>query len=108
MEDVAEIRQMIAEYWQAFNDYDADRALSMLEEGYRTLEEDLIRKDIGRLKLFRVKLEVTEESPPTPNGDGHYETYINMETPIDSRQLLMVFRKIEGQWWIVYSNPVDE
>ena len=107
-EDVAEIRQMIEAYWQAFNDYDADLALSMLEEGYRSLEDELVRNDIGRLKLFRVKLEVTEESPPTPNTDGEYETLIRMKTPVDSRQVRMVFRKIEGQWWIVYSNPAEE
>ncbi len=107
-EEVAEIRRMIEAYWQAFNDYDADLALSMLEEGYRSLEDELVRNDIGRLKLFRVKLEVTEESPPTPNADGEYETLIRMKTPVDSRQVRMVFRKIEGQWWIVYSNPAEE
>ena len=107
-EDVAEIRRMIEAYWQAFNDYDANLALSMLEEGYRSLEDELVRNDIGRLKLFRVKLEVTEESPPTPNADGEYETLIRMKTPVDSRQVRMVFRKIQGQWWIVYSNPAEE
>lgn len=107
-EDVAEIRRIIEAYWQAFNDYDADLALSMLEEGYRSLEDELIRRDIGRMKLFRVKLEVTEESPPTQNASGEYETLIGMKTPVDSRQVRMVFRRIEGKWWIVYSNPAGE
>ena len=58
---------MIEEYWGAFNDYDADHALSMLEAGYRAAEKELIRRDIGRMKLFRVKLEVSEETAPTLN-----------------------------------------
>ena len=30
-----------------------------------------------------------------------------MSTPIDSRRLLMVFRRLEGQWWIVFSDEVE-
>ena len=106
-ENVAAIRRMVQTYWEAFNDYDADRALQMLEEGYRTLEDELIRKDIGRMKLFRIKLEVSEETPPELNEDGDYATYIGMKTPVDSRRVLMIFRRIEGQWRIVFSDEVE-
>ena len=68
----------------------------------------LIRRDIGRMKLFRVKLEVTEETTPTLNENGDYETYLSLKTPIDSRTVLMVFRHIDGQWWIVFSDEPDE
>ena len=106
-EDVLEIRRIIAEYWNALNDYDVDHALTMLEEGYRAQEEEPIRKDIGRMKLFRVKLGVSEKSPPTLNADGDYETLLGLKTPVDSREARMVFRKIEGRWWIVYSGQVN-
>lgn len=79
----------------------------MLEPGYRAQEEELIRKDIGRMKLFRVKLEVSEDAPPTLNADGDYETYLSIGTPIDTRTVLMVFRRIEGRWWIVYSDEIE-
>ncbi len=58
-EDVASIRQIVYNYWEATNAYDVDLMLTMLEDGYRAQEEESIRSDIGRMKLFRVKLEVS-------------------------------------------------
>ena len=106
-QDVATIKQMIKEYWEALNDYDVDRAILMLEKSYRAAEEELIRGDIGRMKLFRVKLGMSEETPLALNDDGDYETYLNAKTPIDTRRVFMVFRKIDRQWWIVFSGEVE-
>ena len=106
-DDVAEIRRMVTEYWEALNTYDVDHAIAMLEPAYRALEADLIRRDIGQMKLFRVKLGVSEETPPVINDEGDYEIYLSIDTPIDKRKVLMVFRRIEGQWWIVYSDEVE-
>ena len=106
-EDVATIGQMVNAYWEAFNTYDVDHAVSMLEASYREREEELIRGDIGRMKLFRVKLDISEESPLTLNDEGDYETHLRIATPVDTRRVLMVFRKIEGQWWIVFSDEVE-
>ena len=39
-EEIAAIRELAATYWQIFNDYNADGALSMLEESYRSLEDE--------------------------------------------------------------------
>ena len=105
-QDAAEIRQIAEAYWEALNEYDVDHAITMLEPGYRAQEEEQIRKDIGTMKLFRVKLEVSEETPPTSNADGDYETYLSMKTPVDTRRVLMVFRRIDGQWSIVFSDEV--
>ena len=105
-QDVAEIRQIAKAYWLTLNEYDVDHAITMLEPGYRAQEEELIRKDIGLMKLFGVKLKITEETPPTLNAEGDYETYLNMKTPVDTRRVLMVFRRIDGQWWIVFSDEV--
>ena len=106
-EDIATILGIIDEYWEALNDYDVDRAVTMLEESYRAAEEEPIRKDIGRMKLFRVKLGISEETPLTLNEAGDYETYLTVKTPVDKRRLLMVFRKLDGQWWIVFSGLVE-
>ena len=106
-EDLATIQQIIEQYWAAFNDYDADHAISMLEENYRAAEEEPIRKDIGRMKLFRVKLGISEETPLTLQENGDYETYLSIKTPIDTRRVQMVFRRIEGEWWIVFSDVVE-
>lgn len=107
-EDVAAIRAIVAACWEAFSDWDADRALLMLEPEYRASEDALIRHDMGRLDQFGVRLEVSEETPPTLNAEGEYETYVTMVTPLDTLQLLMVFRRIDGQWWIVFSDVVVE
>lgn len=106
-QEAAEIRQIVEVYWEALNEYDVDHAVTMLEPGYRTQEEESIRSDIGRMKLFRVKLDVSEESPPSLNADGDYETYLSVKTPVDTRKVLMVFRQIDGQWWIVFSGEVE-
>ena len=106
-EDIAAIRQIVEAYWEAFNDYDVGRAITMLEPAYREVEEELIRRDIGRMKLFRAKLEVSEESPPTLNIEGDYETFVKLKTPVDTRLALMIFRRINGQWWIIYSDEVE-
>ena len=106
-DDVTAIRQIVKEYWDALNDYDVDRALPMLEPGYRAQEEEPIRQDIGRMRMFRVKLGVSEETPPALNKNGDYETYLNLETPTDTRRVLMIFRRIDGQWQITYSDEVE-
>ena len=106
-DDVTAIRRIVREYWAALNDYDVDRALPMLESGYRAQEEELIRKDIGRMKAFRVRLGVSEESPPTLNENGDYETYLRLKTPIDTRRAKMVFSRIDGQWRITFSGEVE-
>lgn len=107
-DDIAAIRAIVEAYWEAFNDWDADRALLMLEPEYRASEDALIRHDIGRLEQFGVRLEVSEETPPALNAEGDYETYVTMVTPVDTLRLLMVFRRIDGQWWIVFSDAVVE
>lgn len=105
--DVADIRRIVYDYWVALNDYDVDLALTMLEDGYRAQEEESIRSDIGLLKLFRAELEVSEETPPTLNPDEDYETYLTIGTPVDTRRVMMVFSRIDGQWWIVFSGEVE-
>ena len=106
-DDVTAIRRIVREYWAALNDYDVDRALPMLEPSYRAQEAEPIRKDIGRMKTFRVKLRVSEESPPTLNQNGDYETYLRLKTPIDTRKSKMVFSLIDGQWQIIFSGEVE-
>ncbi len=106
-EDVATITGMVDAYWAAFNAYDADVAVSMLEASYRADEEELIRRDIGRMKLFRVQLDVSEEKALALTDRGDYETYLKIATPVDSRRLLMIFRHIEGRWWIVFSDEIE-
>ena len=50
------LRKLAFAYWEAFNAYDADRALGYLEEDYRQQQDSAVRDDIGMIKLFSVKL----------------------------------------------------
>lgn len=106
-EDIATIMRIVEDYWAALNDYDVDLALTMLEDSYRAKEEDPIRRDIGRMKLFRVKLGVSVEKPLALNEAGDYEIYLELTTPVDTRRVLMQFRRIDGDWMIVFSGEVD-
>ena len=106
-EDLAAIMRIVEAYWAALNDYEVDLAVTMLEDSYRVQEEDLIRKDIGRMKLFRVKLGVSVEKPLALNEAGDYEIYLKLTTPVDTRRVLMIFRRIDGDWMIVFSGEVD-
>ena len=68
------LRQLAFAYWDAFNSYDAERALGYLEEDYRQQRDETIRAEIARIKLFGVKLGVSRRVPsvdcrPRRTGD---------------------------------------
>jgi hypothetical protein len=101
------LRQLAADYWEAFNIYDADRALSYLEENYRLTRESDIRGDIGRLKTFKVKLGVSEESAPELSGSVAAQMSVKIKEPLGTRLVLMTFIKVDGQWKITHAEEVE-
>ncbi len=104
--ELEELRQLAFAYWKAFNAYDVDKVLSYLEESYRMEREQKIRSDIGRLKLFRVKLGPSEESPPRLIGPGEAEMFMRMREPLGTRRIHMMFRQVNSEWKITYSQEV--
>ena len=106
-EEADALRQMAFDYWEAFNAYDADRVLELLEEGYGQEREEKIRGDIGRLKLFSVQLGVTEESPPSTVDEDEREMYLTMKEPLGTRRIRMAFREVGGEWKITFSEEVE-
>ena len=105
-DEIEALRQLAFNYWEAFNSYDADQVLSYLEEDYRKERESAIRRDIGRIKLFKVKLGVSEESPPQMTGPGEGEMFLRMKEPLGTRRIRMAFREVEDGWKITYSQEV--
>jgi len=101
------LRQLAFAYWEAFNSYDADKVLGYLEEAYRQERESKIRGDIGRIKLFRVKLGVSEETPPRMTTPGEGEMFLTMKEPIGTRRIHMRFLKLEGEWKITHAEEVE-
>ena len=61
------LRQLAFAYWEAFNAYDADKALGYLEEDYRRQRNEEVRGEIAQISLFRVKLGVSEETSSEHN-----------------------------------------
>ena len=100
----AELRELAARYWEAFNEYDAARVLAMLEPVHRAAEEDAIRGDIVRMKMFRAKLRVSEVSPPVSTESGRWEMFMSMETPVDTRTIRMEFVEDNGRWYISFAD----
>jgi hypothetical protein len=104
--DAEVLRQLAFAYWEAFNAYDADKALSYLEDAYRAERESEIRSDIGQIRMFRVKLGVSEESPPQVAGPDDWEMFLNMKEPIGTRRIRMAFTSVGGEWKITYAEEV--
>ena len=100
----AELRELASRYWEAFNEYDTAQVLAMLEPVHRAAEEDAIRGDIGRMKMFRAKLTVSEVSPPVSTESGRWEMFMSMATPIDTRTIRMEFVEDNGRWYISFAD----
>ena len=106
-DDIQTLRQMAFDYWEDFNSYDPDRVLSYLEADYRGRRESDIRRDIERIKMFRVNLGISEESPPRMIVPGRGEMFLRMHEPLGTRRIRMEFLKVEDAWKIAYAEEVD-
>ena len=105
--DAQAVRDLMKAYWAAYNAYDADKALSCLEESYRAAEDDAVRGEIRQIKTFGVKLGVTERSAPVTTGDDRAEMYVDMKEPTGERVLVMRFARAAGVWRITLVEEVE-
>ena len=103
----SELTALAFEYWDAFNAYDADEAVAMLEPAYRAAEEEPIRRDIGRMRMFRAKLDLSEETPPVLMESGLWEMFMSMGTPIGAKRIRMEFVEDGGRWFISFADEVE-
>jgi hypothetical protein len=101
------LRQLAFDYWVAFNAYDPDKTLSYLEASYRQRREEEIRDEIGRIKIFNVQLDVSEQIPPQMNGDGTAEMFLMMKEPLGLRRIQMNFLEVNGEWKLTYTEEVE-
>ena len=98
------LRQLAFAYWEAFNAYDADTALGYLEEDYRRQRDEEVRGEIAQISLFRVKLGVSEETPPSITGHDERELYLTMKEPLGTRRIRMAFHDVAGEWKITFAE----
>ncbi|MHB8869136.1 MAG: hypothetical protein ACYC6T_04635 [Thermoleophilia bacterium] len=104
--DAQAVRELVTAYWEAYNAYDANRAVSYLDESYRPVKEALVRQEIGRIKAFSVTLGISEKTPPVLNGPDEAEIHLNMKEPIGTREIAMKFARHGDTWTITYSEEV--
>lgn len=105
-EDVGAARQVVLAYWDALNSYDAERALSCLEESYRQERMKSLNSEIGRMQSFNIKLRVEEEAEPVITSEGKVEIKIKVNTPIGAKHITYYLVKINDEWKIY--NSVEE
>jgi hypothetical protein len=98
------LRELAFAYWEAFNAYDADKALGYLEEEYRQQRDEEIRGEIGSIKLFGIKLGVSEKTPPSIVSNDEREMYLTMKEPLGERRIRMAFREVKGEWRIIFAE----
>lgn len=104
--DLAAIRGAMSGYWTAYNAYDAEKALSYLEDNYRTSVEKTVRSEIGKIKTFKVKLGVTEKNAPALAGADKATMFVNMTTPTGAKVIMMSFARVGGVWKITSVQEV--
>lgn len=101
------LRQLTFAYWDALNSYDTEKTVSYLEENYRQKHRGEVENGINRMKMFGVKLGVSEESPPELKGANEAEMYLALKDPLGTRRILMRFASVEGVWQITFAEEVD-
>jgi ABC-type Fe3+-citrate transport system substrate-binding protein len=106
-EEAEALRQLAYAYWDAFNSYDAVRALGYLEDDYRQQRDDTVRGEIQSVQLFGIRLEVSEHTPPHVLSEDEREMYLNMKEPLGTRRIRMGFREIDGEWMINHAEEPE-
>ena len=101
------LRQLTFAYWDALNSYNAEKTLSYLEGNYRQSHRGEVEKGIEQMKMFGVKLGVSEESPPRITGANEAEMYVVLKDPLGIRRILMKFAMVEGEWKITFAEEVE-
>jgi len=102
-EDVSDARQVVYDYWDAFNSYDVERVLGYLQDSYRQESEESIKSEISKMKFFNVKLGVEEESEPVITPEGMVEIKMKLSTPIGAKHVTYILEKLNGGWKICSS-----
>ena len=101
------LRQLTFDYWDALNSYNAEKTLSYLEGNYRQAHRGEVERGIEQMKMFGVKLGVSEESPPHIKGANEAEMYVALKDPLGIRRILMKFAMVEGEWKITFAEEVE-
>jgi hypothetical protein len=100
-------RQVVYDYWEAFNAYDAEGVFACLEDTYYELRKDEIPGEIAQMQGAGVTLELEEEAEPVVTADGMVVIQIKLIVPIlPDRHITYDLIKIDGEWKICDSEEL--
>jgi hypothetical protein len=106
-EEIDAARQVVYDYWDAFNAYDADGALACLEESYRQVRVAEIPGEIAQMQGAGVTLGVEEEAEPIVTAEGIVVIQIKLIVPImPDRHITYDLMKVDGEWKICDSEEL--
>ncbi|PKB67371.1 MAG: hypothetical protein BZY81_04830 [SAR202 cluster bacterium Io17-Chloro-G4] len=106
-DDTETLRWLAFAYWEALNAYEVEKTVSYLEDKYRQAHLGEVEKGIRQMKMFGVKLGLSEESAPRTTGPGLAEMYMTLKEPLGTRRILMEFAKAQGEWKITFAEEVE-
>ena len=95
-----EQRSLGFSYWDALNDYDVDRALSFLEDGYAPEFGSEIRAQVEQLRQSDGPLTVTEDREPFMINFDEAVMFFALGEPPDTSRVQMTFVRADGGWKI--------
>jgi hypothetical protein len=106
-EEIDAARQVVYDYWEAFNAYDVDGVLACLEESYCQIRADEVPGEIGQMEAAGVTLGLEEEAEPVITPEGIVVIQIKLIVPILSdRHITYDLVKIDGEWKICDSEEL--
>lgn len=103
-EDMDAARQVIFEYYEAFNNYDLEGALACLEESYAQERAEGLESDMKRAQSFNVTVTPEEEVEPTVTPEGKVLIQIKLKTPLGTEHVTYHVVKVNGDWKICLSE----
>jgi hypothetical protein len=106
-EEIDAARQVVYDYWEAFNAYDAEGVFACLEDAYYELRKDEIPGEIAQMQGAGVTLGVEEEAEPVVTADGIVVISIKLAVPIlADRHVTYDLIKVDGEWKICGSEEL--
>jgi hypothetical protein len=106
-EEIDAARQVVYDYWEAFNAYDVDGVLACLEDSYCQIRADEIPGEIAQMQGAGVTLELEEEAEPVVTPEGIVVIQIKLIVPVLSdRHITYDLVKIDGEWKICDSEEL--
>jgi hypothetical protein len=107
--DIEAARQVVFAYWEAYNSYDVDGALALLEDSWQEERADDIASEIDQMESAKMTMGVEEEAEPEVT-EGTIAIKMFIDIPVvfmPDRHYIYYVKKIDGEWKIYSAEEVE-